>query len=377
MKSNKKLKDKKGDSKPQAPKQFTKKRCRGCGWDLKRKEGKGMPICPRNDFKGCKSDNRRNYSGQDWQDSEVGKKWAKFTPRGLPRDPKITLENAHEHYTKSKLIASIQNYCANLIISPDVLIDFSIVNEQQREIRSKAGGEQESEREAPAMSGRLLLDTGAIGHSVVSSTFYNNMLKNSQCHTVTEANNSLISALNDKTETITKEVTFQVKVNDINNESIILTVNKALVADINLDLIIDRKSIKTDNLVYHFPDHFAEGELLDSIKSTRKPASKANWHNSSEEEQWNHLAAFFKSKPSVSLAWINQLQSSASIPRQAFKRQLKSLKHRNSIKEYLKAINKKLDSAKAMVEEVITADSSVDSDDESTINAVYDDEDDY
>ena len=345
-----------------------KLRCRGCGWELNQKDNQGPPVCPRNDFKGCMKDKRRNHSSKPWPESDVGKKWNKFSPRGLPKNPEITLENAHEHFKKGKL-ANIKNYCANLLSTSDVLINFSIVNEQKRsntEVEDKR-----SKKEAPAMPGRLLLDTGAIGHSVVSSTFYNNMLETSQCHNMIAASSSLTSALNDKTTTVTKEITFQVSVNNINNESIIINV-KALVADINIDLIIDRETIKTHNLVYHFPNHFAEGELLTSIKNNKAPkqdpVNNTNWHSSSEEEQWDHLAAFFQSKSSISIAWLNHLESSARIPRRAFKRQLRSITHKNRINAFLKSRHGESYSADATVDEDATSDSSVFSDTETTNN---------
>ena len=39
----------------------------------------------------------------------------------------------------------------------------------------------------------------------------------------------------------------------------------AIVAPIEVDLIIDQATIKNYNLVYHMPSHFAEGILLKEI----------------------------------------------------------------------------------------------------------------
>ena len=73
-----------------------KKRCRGCGWNLKKSE-QGKYRCPRNGNDGCGKDPRRNNSGAPWDQSEVGEKWtSKGYPGGLPKDKTITLQNAEE-----------------------------------------------------------------------------------------------------------------------------------------------------------------------------------------------------------------------------------------------------------------------------------------
>ena len=72
------------------------KRCRGCGWNLKKSE-QGKYRCPRNGNDGCGKDTRRNNSGAPWDQSEVGKKWKSMGyPGGLPKDETITLQNAEE-----------------------------------------------------------------------------------------------------------------------------------------------------------------------------------------------------------------------------------------------------------------------------------------
>ena len=308
-----------------------KSRCKGCGWDLRKQDGKGSLRCPRNDFAGCKSDPRRNYSNKEWTDSEVGKKWSKFSKKGLPKDSSVTLKNVKEVYGHSSSSTgenlSINQYCANLLENSNNLIDFAIVNSQvvtkkkPKKVSSKQLGE-----EAPSLPGRLLLDTGAIGKSVVSSSFYDQMVKSNQLHESFQASSSLTSAFNDSAK-INKEICFKIKMNSLQNKSITVSI-RALVADINVDLILDRRTIKSNNLVIHFADHFAEGTLLEDLKQAipKEKASSSQtfskeWQDNSEEEQWHTLNAFFRTEPKLEVVWNDKLQSVANIPRQAFKRQ--------------------------------------------------------
>lgn len=314
--------DKKGKSQSPSADRQAKARCKGCGWDLKQKDGKGARRCSRNDFKSCKGDPRRNMTGQQWVDSEVGKKWSKYTKKGLPKDTSITLDNVADRWqTPNKSSGkgiNLNQYCAHLLGISHALINFSIVNEQQ-----EATNEEDLE-EPPALSGRLLLDTGAIGNSVVSSAFYNKLLKSNQTHKLFTASSSLTSAFNDSAN-ITKEISFKVKIFDLNS-SIIVDI-KALVADINVDLIIDRRTVKTNNLIMHFPDHFADGDLLDYLKQAPKTSlSSSESAAISEESDWNIVMAFFQNQeanPTLETSWTKQLRNiaAASKPRIAFKQQ--------------------------------------------------------
>ena len=45
----------------------------------------------------------------------------------------------------------------------------------------------------------------------------------------------------------------------------------AIVAKINIDLVIDKDTIKRFNLAYHCVSNFADGDLKDSIQSLPKP----------------------------------------------------------------------------------------------------------
>jgi len=322
--------------KPQGKKESSSKdnshksRCKGCGWDLRKQDGNGSLRCPRNDFAGCKSDPRRNSSSKEWIDSEVGKKWSKFSKKGLPKDSSVTLQNVKEVYGHSSSSAgndiSINQYCANLLENSNNLIDFAIINSQVARRKPNKALSKKLRGEAPALPGRLLLDTGAIGNSVVSSSFYDQMVKSNQLHESFRSSSSLTSAFNDSAK-INKEISFKIKMNSLQNKSITVNV-RALVADINVDLILDRRTIKSNNLVIHFADHFAEGTLLENLKQAApKEATASNkafpkeWQRSNDEEQWHALNAFFRTEPTLEVAWSDKLQSVANIPRQAFKRQ--------------------------------------------------------
>lgn len=317
--------EKKGKPSPQAK----GAKCKGCGWDLKQKGGTGPRRCPRNDFKGCKSDPRRNNTNLQWADSEIGQKWKPYTTKGLPKDTSITLDNVadkwetHPSKTAGEGI-SLNQYCANLMGISHALINFSIVNEQQ-EARNK-----EDVKEPPALSGRLLLDTGAIGNSVVSFAFYEKLIQSNQTHELFEAHSSLTSAFNDSAH-ITKMISFTVNIANLNS-SVVVKV-KALIADINVDLIIDRDTVKTNNLIVHFPDHFADGELLDYLKQApHTPISPSELAAIDKEEaDWQVVMAFFeqqKAHPTLEVEWTKQLRdvATASMPRQAFKRQQSTLR---------------------------------------------------
>ena len=295
--------------------------CRGCGWTMRQKDKSGPYRCSRYNFKGCKDDPRRNNTKKSWAESDVGKKWSKFSNKGLPKDSSVTLENATEGANASKGDnCDIYQYCANLLETTSTLIDFSIVNKQQE------ASLKEDLEEPPALSGRLLLDTGAIGNSVVSSAFYNRLIMSKQTHKMFPASSSLTSAFNDSAN-ITKEITFQISM--VNFAGKAFTVNvRALVADINVDLILDRESVKLNNLLMHFPDHFANGKLLAFLRQLpieQIPSAVAS-SLAKEEEEWRQLNAFFQEKPSLEVAWKHQLREAANIPRKAFKKQQNAIR---------------------------------------------------
>ena len=115
-----------------------KKRCRGCGWNLKKSE-QGKYRCPRNGNDGCGQDPRRNNSGAPWDQSEVGKKWTSMGyPGGLPKDETITLQNAEERkksFTGGESVCYAQ-HSDKLLISRE-LINFSLYDDVQAGNRRK------------------------------------------------------------------------------------------------------------------------------------------------------------------------------------------------------------------------------------------------
>ena len=150
-----------------------KKRCRGCGWNLKKSE-QGKYRCPRNGNDGCGKDSRRNNSGAPWDQSEVGKKWTSMGyPGGFPKDETITLQNAEERkksFTGGESVCYAQ-HSDKLLISRE-LINFSLYDDVQagnrRKRRRATSAISNRGDEAPALLGRLLLDSGALGRCVVS-----------------------------------------------------------------------------------------------------------------------------------------------------------------------------------------------------------------
>ena len=115
-----------------------KKRCRGCGWNLKKSE-QGKYRCPRNGNEGCGKDSRRNNSGAPWDQSEVGKKWTSMGyPGGLPKVETITLQNAEERkksFTGGESVCYAQ-HSDELLISRE-LINFSLYDDVQAGNRRK------------------------------------------------------------------------------------------------------------------------------------------------------------------------------------------------------------------------------------------------
>ena len=257
-----------------AAKQLAKqnKRCRGCGWNMRRNDA-GKLCCPRNNKAGCGKDPRRNQSSLPWEESEVGRRWAaKDYPQGLPSDTSVTLQNAAERRKayNAGITTCLAQHCKKLSLSRE-LIKFCVVDLQQNSdqsivltsnIKTKGG-------RAPTLPGKLLLDTGALGKCVVSSKFYNKLAKLDSLYEVFNVSNDLISALNKKVLT-NKEILFNISLTNNSKQTIHIQV-RAIVANINVDLILDRETIIANSLVYYYPSHFVGGDLLDIIKDLPPP----------------------------------------------------------------------------------------------------------
>ena len=164
--------------------------CKGCGYNSK--DGK----CPRNGGAGCASDTRRNTTNLSWETSDTGKKWSQAGFNKLPGDATITLHNAVErkkayqannnhkgNYSYMWMI----NHCKNLMIKNE-LIPFSLPHVQVANLaRVVSTSRAKKLRTESAPAGHLLLDTGAIGRSVVSESFFKFMSDNNQ-HSVIRSN---------------------------------------------------------------------------------------------------------------------------------------------------------------------------------------------
>ena len=307
----------------------TRPTCRGCGWQMK-VNSEDKPYCPRP----CKDDPRRNKSSDDWATSKTGQAWKKAGYSSLPKSENWTLDNIKEmtakwNPRKPGKSTSLNNYSNELLSSSEnTLIDFIIVNSKQR--ASKLKGKRKER--APELPGRLLLDTGAIGNSVVSSAFYDEIVRTKQMHEMYKCNSSLTSAFNDSTIT-DKEVFFSIKVVNHDDKPVVIHV-RAIVANINIDLILDRQTIKNNNLIYHFPTHFASGRLLQSLQTMPTPRTSRVQKQAIDSERKNVVQAlsgetiearfndFFVDRPELEISWINAFRSPAmGTRREAIKKQ--------------------------------------------------------
>jgi len=277
--------DPKGGSKP-------KETCDGCGWDKRIRptdrhldKSKVTRYCPRNNFEGCGSDERRNKESVPWSESTVGKAWKQVDSIGhnfLPTDVSMTLENAAsrrfkpkenpkapQQQNKGKYTFMIQ-HCDDLLLNNE-LIPFSICDMQAAKGQPEAGGNTESSGKLPDHSSArvkspaysLLLDTGALGSCVVSESFFKKLTDSPYHHTINNVCHELNTAM-DQSAMSDTEVLFSIHLRS-ENTPVVISI-KAIVAPIGVDLIIDKLTIKKYNLLQHYPSHFAEGDLLDWLR---------------------------------------------------------------------------------------------------------------
>jgi hypothetical protein len=234
--------------KPKEPKAITKKKiCRKCGYGLP-KSGAG---CTR---EGCSSDPRRNQEmGVEWIHSKVGKLWKAQGYDTFPKDKSITLSNA---VPRNKQGIYLYSTHSDNILSPE-LIPFSVVS--QDNCGSKGGAT------VPPPVGKLLLDTGALGSNVMSNDYFKRIRSCQGSYIEAAARHSIITPGKNKL-TSNKTVTFKIELANERKQSgrTSMTITAA-VAPIDIDLILDKKTVKKHSIVQLFPSHFAEGELLERI----------------------------------------------------------------------------------------------------------------
>ena len=243
-----------------------RKKCDGCGYNLATRDGKD--FCNRKaegqtDI-GCHNDPRRNKEkGVRWVDSTVGKAWAKLNSHSLPKDPATTLSNYVKDYDHKKTGTNLHTLTAdNSVLQPE-LISFSVP-----QVDDKLRSAKRKRKDALPPSGKLLLDTGALGSNVMSLAYAKRLRKHKDSYTTYPASHAITTAANKNNKLkCNKFINLNVSIDDESSTTTAKAINiTAAVAPIDVDLIIDRDTIKDNNLVQHFPSHFAKGELLERIR---------------------------------------------------------------------------------------------------------------
>jgi len=285
--------------------------CPGCGYDKKptpiNSSGVMHPQCPRNDRKGCAKDPRRNNTQLLWHESIVGKAWKEFGYNALPKDESVTLANAKEKRFKPTTEGNYTfmiNHCNDLLLKNE-LIPFLLPYVQARKLE-RSGELRNLKAPAPgsAPTGTLLLDSGAIGSSVVSESFFNYILASNSSYVLHDTCHELNTAMNHNTIS-NKEISFNIYLTSelkATTSTILLPI-RAIVAPISVDLIVDKLTIKKHNLLKYFPSHFAEGELLDWLRQIPEPVEEKEGYNSPQSP----------SKETIILDYILDRKKNASI----------------------------------------------------------------
>ena len=237
-------------------------KCYGCGYNLTEDKKSKKLQCTRkvvgHTELGCRNDPRRNEEKQThFADSTVGKRWVAAGYQSLPKDASITLTNCAAKKLAYNKGTNLHSFSANTSLQPE-LIPFSIPTQEPRNKRKT--------HDSPP-DGQLLLDTGALGSNVMSTSFAKRLRKYKTSYTTSAAKHSIVTADNKKL-TSNKMINLQVNVGDEREGPATMQVPvSAAIAPIGVDLIIDRDTIKNNNLVQHFPSHFAQGELLSRIQA--------------------------------------------------------------------------------------------------------------
>jgi len=242
-------KPKKGNGAPVTKTPSENRICRRCGYTITKAKNY---VCPRET---CASDPRCNKEDKEWADSRVGKQWLAKGLRTIPKDPSKTLENT------TLTPRGISTYALhNDKILSNELIPFTLSVQE-----NLPRNERKRSAVVPPPPGKLLLDTGALGSNVMSAEYAKRIRVSRECYSTAAARHSIETAA--KNNLISNKI-INVKVNLVNerkelaNKPLSIT---AAVAPIAVDLILDRQTIKDNNLVHRFPSHFAQGELRDRI----------------------------------------------------------------------------------------------------------------
>jgi hypothetical protein len=296
------------------PKQLNsdKPKCYGCGWDKKKQQpthpgGKASWICPRNDGKGCGSDPRRNPMNVPFIASTIGKRWVDAKYQALPKSLDITLANAKEKKLERNTIAGkytcMINHCNNLLLENE-LIQFSLPFVQATLKRDILGNKPNV---GSALTGSLLLDTGAIGSCVVSDVFFDKLVNLNISHTLHDTTHELNTAMNHNTIS-NKEISFSIylKSEHLATTNEIEIPIRAIVAPIGVDLIIDKLTIKNNNLLTHYPSHFAKGELLDMLRQAPALHEQKEENNSSPVSKKRKRKKQASKSIEIPIDWVDE-----------------------------------------------------------------------
>ena len=138
----------------------------------------------------------------------------------------------------------------------------------------------------------------------------------------------MISALDNNVIT-NKEVSFNILVTGLNKHGckrLAIPVT-AIVADINVDLILDRQTIIDNDLllVYYFPEHFAGGEFLQLIQQLPHPQRDRARDMYVDSIRGVRANDIFRDSPELEVVWANSKRVETSKPRVALKRQQRKL----------------------------------------------------
>ena len=248
--------------------------CNGCGLFLKSKNG-GPETCPRNFFKGCSTDDRRNKdTATKWSSSKTGKEWKqKFNLDFLPQNPAVTLSNARKREEKDSNPLKSKDYsvhalsCIDSITNDENILHFSLFDLQEQKSKKFRANTSQSIG---------LLDSGAIGCSIISPSFKSFIEMNNYILCAKDVIYDLHAPLtNNKTMIANQKFTFDIFVHSERQHTQLVKISvQAIVAPINFDLILDRDTIKANDLIAHFPSHFTKGKLLQQLLDIDLPGIK-------------------------------------------------------------------------------------------------------
>jgi hypothetical protein len=205
--------------------------------------------------------------------------------------------------------------CTDLLLTNE-LISFSILpNQKIATTDSTRIGRKPLEQ----VGGKLLLDSGAIGSSVVSESFFRQLIENSliSCKVKTVSHDLNTAIMNHNTLS-NKEISFNINLTSERSAatSTLIVPIRAIVAPIGVDLIVDKYTIKRNSMVQHFPSHFAEGQLLDWLleldANTPLRAKKSRLPR-------NHIKAFKGNATMLHNVWVSNQSTSKQVQKQLYK----------------------------------------------------------